>query len=85
VNIVLEVEAGEAKKPSGHGGGEAEASPEDARIRDTTIGVLSSKHFNELLTEAGKTKLKSELKDELNKELEKMKVHNIYFTSFAMQ
>ena len=84
VNIVLEVEECEAKPAGGEGGEEAKA-PEDPKVRDTIIAVLTTRRFAELLTDKGKTQLKAKLKTELNKVLEKAKVHNIYFTSFAMQ
>jgi len=80
IDIVLEVQG--KLKSEGEGGG----NPLDAKVRDTVITVLTRKHFSELLSEAGKTKLKSDLKKSLNKVLNgELKVVNVYFTSFAMQ
>ena len=67
-------------------GGEGGGNPLDAKAQDAIITVLTRKRFAELLTEQGKSKLKSELKSALNDALgEEPKVVNIYFTSFAMQ
>lgn len=82
VTMTLEVEGAVAK--GSHGSHKVESS-EDAKMRDIIINVLTKKRFGELLTSEGKTQLKTELKNELNKALETVKVHNIYFTSFAMQ
>ncbi len=65
--------------------GEKEGSSEEAKARDAIITVLSRKRFSELLTESGKTRLKSELKNALNSRLKDIEVVNVYFTSFAMQ
>ncbi len=88
VSITLEVEGdkpfGEAE--GGHGG-EA-SSPEDPKIRDTVIGILTKKNFEQLLTEKGKTELKDELRKGLSailKDKDGSKVTEVYFTSFAMQ
>lgn len=78
VDVVLEVDR-KSKK------GEKEGSSEEAKARDAIITVLSRKHFSELLTESGKTRLKSELKKALNSRLKDIEVVNVYFTSFAMQ
>lgn len=83
VCVVLEVE-GSLKSGGGHSD-EAVAYPEEAKVRDMIISVLSSKKYNELLTEKGKTTLKKELKNKVNSVLKKVKVHEVYFTSFAMQ
>jgi flagellar protein FliL len=77
VNMVLEVEG---KLEGGEGG-----NPDEPKARDTIISVLTSKSFDDLESPQGKDHLKAELKSALNAELEKTKVANIYFTSFAMQ
>jgi len=82
VSVTLEVEGAE---PKGGGHGEGAARPEEARARDAIISTLTRKHYAELLSEEGKTRLKAELKKELNSVLHDCKVANIYFTSFAMQ
>lgn len=87
VNLVLEVE-GMPKEKGGEGGEGGEGqSPEEAKARDAIITVLTKKHYNELLSEEGKNKLKESLKSELDKALKekKIKVEDVYFTSFAMQ
>lgn len=83
VNVVLEVE-GAPKDGGGHGGEQA-SYPEEAKVRDAIINALSSKKYSELLTEDGKTVLKEEIKTQLNSILKEMKVHDVFFTSFAMQ
>lgn len=83
VNMTLEVEGGKAKGGGGHGG--ESTDPEDAKVRDAIITVLTKRYYTELLTEKGKAELKEELKISLNEVLEERKVHEIYFTSFAMQ
>lgn len=77
VCVALEVE--------GAHGGEAAAYPEEAKVRDMIISVLSCKKYNELLTEKGKALLKEELKEKTNSILKEMKIHEVFFTSFAMQ
>lgn len=83
VDMTLEVEGREESE--GGGEGEAAESPEEAKVRDTIITVLTRKSYTEMLAKDGKERLKAELKTELNKTLENIKVHDIYFTSFAMQ
>lgn len=84
VNLVIDMESKgkKSKHKVGHG---AAANPEEARARDAIIAVLTSKSYNELLSEDGKTQLKADLKKALNVGLEDVEVVNIYFTSFAMQ
>jgi len=77
VNIVLGVEG---KVEAGEGG-----NPDEPKVRDTIISVLTAKSYDDLESPAGKEHLKAELKSALNAELEQNKVANIYFTSFAMQ
>ncbi|MEN6521605.1 MAG: flagellar basal body-associated FliL family protein [Armatimonadota bacterium] len=81
VDVVLSVEGA----PKGGGEGEKTANPEDAKVRDTVIDVLSSKKYSDLLTEKGKTDLKEEIEKQLNSVLKQTKVHDVFFTSFTMQ
>lgn len=83
VNMVLEIEAPHGKSKGKHG--EGDGIPEEAKAKDTIISVLTSKRVSNLISENGKTKLKEELKEALNDTLHETEVHNIYFTSFAMQ
>jgi flagellar protein FliL len=80
VNMVLAVEG--AAEAGGHGEG---GSPDEAKIRDAVITVLTKKTYSDLQSVQGKADLKEELKSALNYVLEGTKVHDIYFTSFAMQ
>lgn len=81
--LTLEMEAdGKAKKAEKAGG---EGSPEDAKLRDVIISTLSSKTVAELLADKSKANLKEQLKAALNKNVDGMKVHDVFFTSFAMQ
>jgi flagellar FliL protein len=64
---------------------EEKMKEEVAPIRDTILGVLTTKQPEELATEAGKDKLKSEIVVKLNKELGGDKVVKVYFLSFATQ
>lgn len=82
VNMVLEVEGGKANG-GGHGG--ESSDPEEAKARDTIIVVLTKRRYSELLSEDGKKMLKEDIKESLNEVLAERKVHEIYFTSFAMQ
>ena len=77
VNMTLEVE-GEAAEGEGD-------SPDTAKARDVIINVLTGKSYADLQSPGGKDELKSELRTALNSVLDKKKVVNIYFTSFAMQ
>lgn len=64
VNIVLVAEGAAPKSEGGEGEGKGGGSP---KVRDAIIGVLSSKHFSELATAAGKEELKKEIMDSINK------------------
>lgn len=67
------------------GEGEEKLKEEIAPIRDAALSVLSTKKLEELATEEGKEKLKTEMKEKINKELGGDKVVKIYFMSFATQ
>lgn len=85
IGLTFEIEnTGDGKAKKG-GEGEAAENPEQAKALDVINMVLSSKKMNELLPEEGKTKLKEELKTKLNDELEQSKIHEVYFTYFAVQ
>jgi flagellar FliL protein len=56
-----------------------------AQIRDTILGVLSQSRANDLLTEAGKTKLKSDLLQALEDRVPGQKVREVYFTELLIQ
>jgi flagellar protein FliL len=78
--MVLEMEGKiEAKE------GAESTSPQEAKVRDAIITILTNKSYADLVSEEGKQRLKEELKAALDKALDGPKVSNIYFTSFAMQ
>ncbi|HTW23256.1 MAG TPA: flagellar basal body-associated FliL family protein [Candidatus Baltobacteraceae bacterium] len=56
-----------------------------AIIRDTIIGVLSTRHSEELLTTDGKQKLKQDLIAALSNRVPGLGVRDIYFTDFLVQ
>lgn len=56
-----------------------------APIKDAVISVLSSTTRDNVITEAGKEKLKNEIKERVNKRLGDAKVVEVYFTAFATQ
>jgi flagellar FliL protein len=64
---------------------EEKMKEEVAPIRDTILGVLTSKQPEQLATEAGKDALKSEIVLKLNKELGGNRIVKVYFLSFATQ
>lgn len=64
VNIVLVAEGSAPKVESSEGEGKGGGSP---KVRDAIIAVLSSKHFSELATAAGKEELKIEIIEAINK------------------
>lgn len=55
------------------------------KIRDAMITTMSRNRFQALLTPQGKTALKASLKKAANSVLGDDVVHDVYFTSFAMQ
>ncbi len=78
----------------GHGGGGGLTDPlgieiehRMARITDIIIGILSSQSYEELLSPAGKQKMKEAIVTEVNAILpeEKGRLHNAYFTEFLVQ
>lgn len=61
------------------------ASLKDAMIKDTIIGLLSSKESTDINSYEGKNTLKKELIIAINKALKKNFVKDIYFTEFIIQ
>jgi flagellar FliL protein len=72
--------AQETKKKEGEG--PAEAVP---LVRDVIVGVLSVCDTQELLTPAGKAKLKTDLLGALRQRAPELHVEEIYFTEFLIQ
>lgn len=56
-----------------------------AEVRDTILGVLAEAKVDELMTAAGKTKLKGNLLHALQERLPQMGVEEVYFTEFLIQ
>jgi len=61
-----------------------EAAPV-AEIRDTILGVLSETKVNDLLSAAGKAKLKQDLLRALEERIPSLGVDEVYFTEFLIQ
>jgi flagellar protein FliL len=55
------------------------------QLRDSVLGILSSKQFKDILTSDGKNVLREEIKGAMNQILVEAKVRNIYFTEFVIQ
>lgn len=62
----------------------AEAAPV-AQVRDTIVGVLGDAKVDDLLTSAGKTKLKQEIQRALRERVPQLGVEDVYFTEFLIQ
>lgn len=71
--------SGELKAKSGQGG------PPVAQARDAILTVLSVYKPDELLTPAGKAKLKSEIVQRLQQQVPELGVREPYFTDFLVQ
>ena len=54
-------------------------------VRDTILGVLALSKVDELLTAAGKTKLKQDLLRALQERVPALEVEDVYFTEFLIQ
>lgn len=62
-----------------------EEMPTVAPVRDTILGVLAEAKVDELMTAAGKTKLKENLLHALQERLPQLGVEEVYFTEFLIQ
>jgi flagellar basal body-associated protein FliL len=56
-----------------------------AEVRDTILGVLGRYRVDELLTEAGKAKVKADTLHALQERLPGLEVEEVYFTEFLIQ
>jgi flagellar basal body-associated protein FliL len=54
-------------------------------VRDTILGVLALSKVDELMTAAGKTKLKQDLLRTLQERVPQLEVQEVYFTEFLIQ
>ena len=71
--------AGENKKKEGEGGVPI------ALVRDTILGVLTVYRPDDLLTPAGKTRLKTQIVQSLQQRVPDLGVQEAYFTEFLVQ
>jgi len=55
------------------------------QVRDTILGVLAESKVEELITAAGKTKLKADLLRALQERVPGLEVEQVYFTEFLIQ
>lgn len=65
--------------------GRGENAPPVGEVRDTILGVLAESRVDELLTAAGKAKLKEDLLHALQERLPGLEVEEVYFTEFLIQ
>ncbi len=56
-----------------------------AQVRDTILGVLGDAKVDDLLTAAGKTKLKQDVLHALQERLPQLRAEQVYFTEFLIQ
>jgi flagellar protein FliL len=56
-----------------------------AEVRDTILGVLGDVKVDDLMTPAGKTKLKQDLVRALGERVPQLGVQEVYFTEFLIQ
>ena len=56
-----------------------------AQVRDTILSVLAEAKVDELMTAAGKTKLKEDLLHALQERVPQLGVEEVYFTEFLIQ
>jgi flagellar basal body-associated protein FliL len=59
--------------------------PSVAQVRDTILGVLALARVDDLLSAAGKNKLKQELLHALQERIPGLGVEEVYFTEFLIQ
>jgi len=60
-------------------------APPIARVRDVILGVLGEAKVDDLMTAAGKRKLKGDLVRALRERVPELGVEEIYFTEFLIQ
>ncbi len=66
-------------------GKRGEPAAPTAQVRDTILGVLAQAKVDDLLTAAGKAKLKQDLLQALQERLPQLEVEEVYFTEFLIQ
>jgi len=65
--------------------GRGENAPPVGEVRDTILGVLAQSRVDELLSAAGKAKLKEDLLHALQERVPGLEVEEVYFTEFLIQ
>ncbi len=65
--------------------GKGENAPPVGQVRDTILGVLAQSRVEDLLTAAGKAKLKEDLLHALQQRMPELEVEEVYFTEFLIQ
>jgi flagellar basal body-associated protein FliL len=60
-------------------------NPPIAQVRDTILAVLSEARADDLMTAAGKSKLKQDLLQALRERAPQLDVQEVYFTEFLIQ
>ncbi|TAK32913.1 MAG: flagellar basal body-associated FliL family protein [Chloroflexota bacterium] len=91
IEVVLEVAGGKGPKPAESAYKKlqekvtAELSPAMPALEDTVISALTVKKSAELLTEAGKDRVKQELMQRMQHLIEEHKILNVYFRQFIIQ
>lgn len=65
--------------------GRGENAPPVGQIRDAILGVLAQSRVDELLTAAGKSKLKADVLRALQERVPGLQVEEVYFTEFLIQ
>jgi flagellar basal body-associated protein FliL len=63
----------------------AEETVPTAEVRDTILGVLGDAKVDDLMTSAGKAKLKQDLLHALAERVPQLGVQEVYFTEFLIQ
>jgi len=65
--------------------GKNENAPPIGQVRDVILGVLAQSKVDDLLTAAGKGKLKEDLLHALQEGVPGLEVEEVYFTEFLIQ
>lgn len=76
---------GDGKASGGHGEGGGPLDEHLPVVRDTIISATGHYTYNNLLSAAGKEKLKADIREQLQKAVPGLKIGKVYFTNFAMQ
>ena len=78
VQIAIKIEGNDKKAKE-------ELTKRDFQIKDIMIDELSNMNMQDLQSEQGKQKFKTDIKNRLNKMMQDGEVVNVYITSFVIQ